>query len=310
MLADRRDHDVQVVQTLEGRTIAGFARGIRGSELEVPLIRVAPGSAGANVMARQLLFSQRKHAADHGLELVRVNDPHMSRDVRESLSLEHFVAHGEDWICRIRTGLVTAAEAGSPELLSRDGAIAFESAYWPVKVVEAEIETFLVPIKVVFAEALLDPGLAEQSLFPRQIGLGLNREHVYYRSTQNARGIRKGARVLWYVTGGSPVHPRGSVRAISRVADVVVGKPRTLYARFERFGVYSLEQVSRLKDGNGEVMAIRFVDTEVLESPMAIEALQNLWTANGERFFPPQSPTAIGEHMFRLVYRRSSRYAG
>jgi ribosomal protein S18 acetylase RimI-like enzyme len=307
MLADR-DHDVRVVQTLDGKTVAGFSRRTDGGELEVPFLRVVPGSVGANVIARQLLFAQRKFAADNDLESVRITDPHLSRDVREGLTLEHFSQEGEVWTCHVKTGLLPLPEVSADGRLPRDEAIAYEESFWPAKVVGAGIETFLVPIKVAFAEALLDPGLAEQSLIRRQLGLGLNREHVYYRSTRNARGIRKGSRILWYVTGDSPVHSSGSVRAVSHVADVVVGRPRSLHARFQRFGVYSLKQVSAAQDRNGEVMALRFVDTEVLEAPLDLGSLKELRSENGERFVAPQSPTAISEHMFCLVYERSSRY--
>lgn len=307
MLANR-DHEVQVIQTQDGRTIAGFARRAVAGELEVPFIRVVPGSPGANVVARQLLFAQRRYAADNDLALVRIVDPHMSRDVREALNREQFAPEADSWVCAVKTGLHTAPEAGGTERLSRDAAVVFEEKFWPVKVVGAGIEAFLVPIKVAFAEALLDLGLAERSLIPRQLGLGLNREHVYYRSTRNDRGIRKGSRILWYVTGDSPGHSRGAVRAVSRVAEVVVGRPRSLHARFERFGVYSVEQVSASQDRNGEVMALRFVDTEVFERPLDLGSLREMWSENGGRFVAPQSPTAISEHMFCLIYERSSRY--
>jgi ribosomal protein S18 acetylase RimI-like enzyme len=307
MLADR-DHDVNVVQTSDGKTVAGFARRTDGGQLEVPFIRVVPGSVGANVIARHLLFAQRKFAADNDLEAVRIADPHPSRDVREALGLEHFSREGEVWTCQVKTGLLASPEVSADGRLTRDEAIDFEEECWPAKVVGAGIETFLVPIKVAFAEALLDPGFAGRSLIPRQLGLGLNREHVYYRSPRNARGIRKGSRILWYVTGDSPGHSRGSIRAVSQVAEVAVSRPRSVHARFERLGVYSLAQVSAAQDRKGEVMALRFVDTEVLDTPLDLGALSELWSENGERFLAPPSPTEISEHMFCLVYERSSRY--
>jgi ribosomal protein S18 acetylase RimI-like enzyme len=307
MLADR-DHDVQVIQTSDRKTIGGFARRMDGGELEVPFIRVVPGSVGSGVIARQLLFAQRKFAADNDLGAVRITDPHPSRDVREMLGAEHFSQEGGVWTCRVKTGLLTVPEVSADGRLARDEAIDFEEEFWPAKVVGAGIETFLVPIRVPFAEALLDPGLAERSLIPRQLGLGLNREHVYYRNPLNERGIRQGSRILWYVTGDSPGHSSGSVRAVSRVAEVVVGRPRSVHARLKRFGVYTREQVSAAQDRKGEVMALRFVDTEVLERPLDLRLLRDLWSENGDRFVAPQSPTPIDERMFCLVYDRSSRY--
>lgn len=185
----------------------------------------------------------------------------------------------------------------------------YEDRFWPAKILGAEVRTYLAPIKSYFAEELLDPRLAERSLFPRQLGLGLNREHIYYRNPQNDRGIAAGDRILWYVSGGLTAQRRGEIRAISQVADVVIGRPRTLHARFERFGVYSLEQVLECTDRNGEVMAIRFVNTEILERPLGLDEIEVLGAEHGERFLAPQSPSLISEHMFCLLYQRSSAYA-
>jgi hypothetical protein len=264
---------------------------------------------GANVIARQLVFGQRKRAADSRLLGVRITDPHISRDIRAVLKSERFEESAGIWVCQVRTGIVKAQDVGVDEGLSSTAAIDFEDKFWPVKVSGAEISTYLVPIKVAFAEALFDLNLAEQSLLPRQLGLGLDREHVYYRSTQNSRGLAAGARILWYVTGDTRVHSRGSVRAVSQVADVVTGRPRSLHARFERFGVYSAEQVSRGSDRNGNVMALRFANTEVLRHPLSLDELASMWNESGERFFPPQSPVLISERMFCLLYERSSAYA-
>lgn len=308
MLADRQNHEVQVVEDVDGRIVAGFARRRTDQALEIPLLRVAAGERGADVIARQLVFDQRKHAADLGCQTVRVPDPHAPRAIRDALKLEHFEEDQQGWTCRVRTGILKAGEIGIDGPLSLEKAVRYEDTFWPAKVIEVEVPTYIVPIKVSAAEALLDAGFSEQTLVPRQLGLGLDREHVYYRSTQNARGISPGARILWYVTGDAPVHPRGSIRAISQVADVVTGRPKSLHARFERFGVYLLEQVSALADGNGEVMALRFTNTEVLERPVLIDDLETIWEQQGDRFYAPQSPTLIDERMFVLLYGRSSRY--
>lgn len=309
MLADRESYDVQAVKAADGRIVAGFARRVTDGGLEVPFIRVAPRERGLNVIARQLVFGQRKQAADLKLEEARITDPHLSRGIREVLKLEHFEEEGEGWTARVKTGLLKADEIGVDGPLSKEKAIQYEDTFWPAKVIGAEVPTYIVPIKVPYAEALLDAGFSEQSLLPRQLGLGLDREHVYYRRTRNDRGIAPGARILWYVTGDAPVHPRGSIRAVSQVADVVTGRPRSLHARFKRFGVYSLEQVSATADGNGEVMALRFANTEVLERPLSVDDLQAIWEQQDDRFYAPQSPTLIDEHMFALLYSRSSRYA-
>jgi predicted nucleic acid-binding protein/ribosomal protein S18 acetylase RimI-like enzyme len=305
ILADRSNHEVQVIKATDGRVIAGFARRVVNQGLEVSFLRVAP-QPGSNVVARQLVFAQRKRAADLRLEEARITDPHASKDVQDVLKSEHFEETAGGWTSYVKVGLEDVAQVDlqHPRPMT---ASEYEDRYWPAKIVGAGVPSYLVPIKIPFAE---DLGLAEPTLLPRELGLGLNREHVYYRSTQNDRGISPGARILWYVSGGTPAQPRGAIRAVSHVADVVVGPPRTLHARFERFGVYSLEEVLELADGNGNVMALRFVNTEILDRPIDLDELKALWATEGRRFVAPVSPALLDEHMFRLLYRRSSAYAG
>lgn len=304
IFADRRNSEIQVVQGTDGRVIAGFARRVVGKHLEVPFVRVVP-QPGTNVIARQILFAQRKQAADLKLEAARITDPHLSKSIREALKREHFDEEGAHWTAHVTTGFVDVdrLRRGRARPISPSD---YEDRYWPAKVKGASIPTYLVPIKVAFAEEL---GLAENTLLPRQLDLGLSREHVYYRRTQNDRGISPGARILWYVSGGTRAQPRGAVRAVSQVAEVAIGRPRTLHARFQRFGVYSLEQVLELADGTGKVMALRFVNTELLDRPPDLDDLKTLWNGEGESFLAPRSPTLIGEHMFCLLYQRSSAYA-
>jgi ribosomal protein S18 acetylase RimI-like enzyme/predicted nucleic acid-binding protein len=307
-LADTEGHEVRIVQTPQGRTVGGFVRRPCEDRIEVPLLRVISGWDGAHAMARQLVFAQRQSAADRGASRVVITDPCLSRECLAALSAESFEQEGDGWSCHVQRGVVDAREMFPHDRVEPVEAAALEAQRWPLKVSGTGISTYAVAIKVAFAEALLDPALAAQTLLPRQVGLGLNREHVYYRSPANSRGIARGSRIVWYVTGDSPVHSRGAIRAISQVADVVVGRPRSLFARFERFGVYNVEQVCGEADRNGKVMAIRFSDTEVLERPLGLDELSQLWSGQGERFLAPQSPTRISEHMFCLLYRRSSRY--
>jgi ribosomal protein S18 acetylase RimI-like enzyme/predicted nucleic acid-binding protein len=304
IFADRQNFEVQVVRATDGRIIAGFARRIVDRRLEIPFMRVA-AQAGSNVVARQLLFAQRKHTADLRLGEARLTDPHPSKNVQEVLKSEHFEETAGGWTSHIETGFVDFDQLDLQDPSPMTPA-EYEDRYWPAKIVGAEVSSYLVPIRVPFAEAL---GLAEQTLLPRELGLGLNREHVYYRRVQNDRGIAPGARILWYVSGGTRAQPRGVVRAVSQVAEVAIDRPRTLHARFERFGVYSLEQVLALEDGKGQVMALRFVNTEIFERPLDLDELEDLWSEEGQRFLAPRSPSSIGERMFCLLYQRSSSYA-
>lgn len=307
MLADTRSHETEAVRTADGSIVAGFIRTSRAPDLDVPLLRVAPGAQAASVLARQLVYAQRAEAARRGAKSVVVSDPAPSRDVLDALRTEGFTTRDCRWSCEVSPGLHRASDL-SAVADAAEGA-RFERTNWPGRVLDAGIVTYLVPINVSFAADLVDPGLAEGAMFKRDAFLGLAREHVYYRSIRNHRGIHPGARILWYVTGVNQVHRRSSIRAVSQVAEVRCGDPAHLFSRFERFGVYSKAQVIATAGTAGKVMAIRFVDTETFETPLNLDELRAIAGLSGEAFVPSPGPSILSEHMFASIYSRSSRYA-
>jgi ribosomal protein S18 acetylase RimI-like enzyme len=310
--ADPAEHEASLVLDDEGRPLGLVGRHADRGRLEVALIRVAHGGQLQDALARQLVHLQRQAAADRGIAKILVNDPYPSPPVTLALTAEGFLAANGGWSCRVDRGLHDVADVGGldrdhPQLAAE--AAAAERKRWPLKITGAGIPTYLVPIKLTWAERLFDTGLAEQTLLPRSSSLGLSREHVYYRSPHNHRQIGPGARILWYVTGAGPTQHEAHIRAVSQVMEVVTGRPRTLHRRFNRLGVYTEADVQKVASRQGEVMAIRFVDTELLERPISRSQLNQMWQELGEEFHPPQCPVPIGERMFRPIYRRASRYA-
>jgi len=178
-----------------------------------------------------------------------------------------------------------------------------------LKITGGELATFMISVHPVWAEQLFDTNLAAATLFGRRLDLGLSREHVYYRGAGWAGGLAHPARILWYVKGGTPGHPVGHLRATSQLAEVVVGRPRTLHQRFARLGVWTEQQVCDAASENNTVMALRFTDTEVFERPLDLTTLNQVYQTAGGTFRAPQSPQRVGEHMFCLLYRRASAHA-
>ena len=88
-----------------------------------------------------------------------------------------------------------------------------------------------------------------------------------------------------------------------------MGPAANMYYRYSRLGVWNLDAVSRATNSQGRVMALRFGDTEVLQAPLALAELEELYSETGERFTAPQSPRRVPERLFRLLYERTSAYA-
>src|SRR5205814_8086933 len=112
-----------------------------------------------------------------------------------------------------------ARQAGVPEpapLRSDMPAVAaaeLERIWWPAKITDSRLPTYMIPIQQAFSVDLLGVPHA----FLRDDALGLAREHVYYRSPKGLR-IQAPARLLWYISGsGAGVAYQPGVVACSQL---------------------------------------------------------------------------------------------
>lgn len=312
-LADPATYETEVIRSESGRLVGAVVRRMGKSVIDVEAMRVSGGDRTSYAVARQLAFLQRERAATLRITRVVVADRHPSQAVRYAMAEEGYHQDGEGWVCNVITG-VAALESLNVDnvpvgLPARAIAGVIERERWPLKVIGAGVPAFVVPIRPHWAEQLFDSQLAAGTLFGRDAGLGLSREHVYYRKPRNSNGIAPPARLLWYVSGKSGGQPQGSIRAVSQLAEVVVDRPLTVYQRFERLGVYNQAQVKDAADEHGRVMALRFVGTELFSKPIGLSRIRAMFAAEGSSFVAPMSPRKIDEQLFVALYREASAYA-
>lgn len=312
-LADPTSHEAIVVRSGQGGLLGGVVRRCDEASIDVQAMRVRGADRTSYAVARQLAFLQREHAAATGAPVVNVTDQHMSQAVRYALADEGYQRDDGRWSCEVDVGVKpfndvdrTAFSDGTSRTAI---AGAIEHDRWPLKVIDADIPTFVVPIRPQWAEQLFDSQMASATLFGRDAGLGMSREHVYYRRPRNSGGISPPARLLWYVSGRWNGQSEGSIRAVSNLAEVVVDRPLTVYQRFERLGIYRQDQVLDAADDRGLVMAMRFIDTELFAKPLPLSCLRTMFEAKGETFVAPMSPRRLDEQFFLAIYREASVYA-
>ena len=313
-LAQPAVYEALAVSDAAGTLVGGVVRQRDGDTIDVYLMRVGGNDRLSYAVARQLAYLQRCELADSGRSgRVVVQDQHPSGPVRYALGLEGYQWTDEGWVSEVRQG--SHAINDLPEVPSVRGSDAVERAaaverrLWPVKVTGADLSTFVVPIRPAWAEQLFDSALAARTLFGRELGLGLSREHVYYRKPRNANGIAAPARLLWYVSGRTSGQSEGSIRAVSQLAEVSIGRPLTIHQRFARLGVYDANQVRDAADDRGRVMALRFTNTELFAKPIGLSDVRSIARGEGTSFVAPRSPRRIGEQLFIRLYREASEYA-
>ena len=297
--------------------LVGFAASSHTiDEVLVPFLRTAPHHL-ESTLARQLLLILRQEARQLKVPRIRITDPHMRATVRRALADEGYLQDGSTWVgavidmCGSWAEIVDAARAvlpASAESLLADMtgrkptatlASWVEHAWWPAKPLDADLPTYIIPIKPTWTDDLF--GLND-TLFARPDQLGMSREHVYYRSPR-PQPVTSPGRVLWYASGAN----RGGIGAIvacSRLTDVVTDSPAALHAQFHHLGVWKLHQIEAAA-AKGLACALRFADTEILPHPVSWERLRAL-TA-GRPVGTLQSPTKIDSATFAAIYQEGSR---
>lgn len=200
--------------------------------------------------------------------------------------------------------IVAARHASVPEPASlRSGmpaiaAAALERAWWPVKILDSDLASYLIPIQQRFSADLLG---TPDTLIPRDDALGLAIEHVYYRGSGGTR-MSPPARLLWYMSeGGRGVSHPASVIAYSQLDTVVDGDPRELHSRYQHLGVWRQETVERASRSGG-VQALRFTHTEIFPHPISRQRFQQLSLIHGTSGRAPQGPRPISTALFAALY--------
>ncbi|MCY4370673.1 MAG: GNAT family N-acetyltransferase [bacterium] len=299
---------ITIVRTENGNDIATAISHIANNILIVSVLRLAGEDRLYNTVGRQLCFLIKAYALDRGLLSIRVMDQYISSTLEESLYDEGYLRNGTKWTYTITTGVVPIHEVYDEDISESDIAL-HEHQSWPAKLLGGGLKTFVIPIRPPFAEQLFDTLSAERTLFGRSTELGISREHVYYRSWRAAQGLAAPARILWYVSGTTPYQSEGHIRAVSQLREIQIGQALTLYRRFARLGVYTDADVIKAASDDGRVMALRFIDTEVFDSPVSLTQACDMAASLDETFRAPQSPSPVTEAFFAAVYERGSRYA-
>jgi len=92
----------------------------------------------------------------------------------------------------------------------------------------------------------------------------------------------------------------------SRLDEVVVDTPETLFRTFEHLGVYGLSEVRAAAGQSGRAMALRFSDTEIFPKPVTLRRLNALSQGLGLRLSLMQL-TKISNGLFQAVYEEGHR---
>ena len=275
----------------------------KNNELEIPLLRVSNNPLSAT-LARHIIFKSILLSANENRQFTRITDPYLEEAVIKAIQEDNFIRVNNGWL-KINLAVAETAselsirfndigsclsqeynfcmkiaESLNSESLIKDikASADFEKFLFPAKIIDSEINNFIIPIQPRWAQDLFDEYLAQQILLLGQKKeLAFNREAVYYKSAKNSGGLNAPGRILWYVSEDKYNSYCGisSIRACSFIDEVIIGKPKELYQRFQRLGVYKLDDIMKIpQDKNGDIIAIRFSNTELFKYPVPLKKVQ------------------------------------
>ena len=328
-LAEPHIFETNIVQNRAGQPLALMVyKRNKPRELEIPIFRLVPNILSAT-LARYLILNMILNSSNEKRILTQITDYCLSDEVVDALQENGFMSIDNYWIKANLLVADTTKEFISMLIgLNTDWPHAnqyfqhlvdmlntihnnlqrtldVEQFLWPAKLTDIDMPTFMVPIWSDWAMQLFDFELAKQDLFGSEQSLIWNVENVYYCTIHKM--LSAPARVLWYVSQGSG-HYQGamSIRACSYIDEIVIDKPKPLYSRFKRLGVYQWHDVFEVAGQNldQKIMAFRFSHTEVFENPINREELQQIWKEETGKNFQIYSPISISNQLFfRLYYK-------
>ncbi|PZV06031.1 MAG: hypothetical protein DCF32_10440 [Leptolyngbya sp.] len=178
-----------------------------------------------------------------------------------------------------------------------------ERAIFPGKITDSLIPNFVIPIKPWWAKDLFDEELAEQVIWGAHSILALRRELIYYRSKMASGGLKAPGRILWYVSQDKEFEKANvtlsAIRACSYIDEIIIDKPKPLYKKFKRLGIYKFDDLVTVSKGQDkELMAIRFSNTELFKQPIRLKEAEKLIGKN----IHIQAPIKIDARSFELIY--------
>ncbi len=302
------------------------------SRLNIPLIRIVhsafPGTLLRHLLRRVILLSVAEQRP-----FVCVTDDEEQTGLQDALQESGYTAIGKEWVkcsmqltsdstdllAKIRSiseqfpdmNVLDPIAASLSEGIERQDPLIFydlERRLWPTKILDANIPTYIIPIRPEWAQHLFDEHIARQTLWGSTEDLALRNENVYYRNKRSSYEMTSPARILWYVSRSK--HLRGSmaIRACSFLDEVVVGPAKTLYHQFERLGVYDWKDVLRTARGSAEnhIMALKFSHTAMLPEPVDLSTVREILEEEEGKLPVLQSPQRITPRTFARILQAAN----
>lgn len=276
--------------------------------LTIRVIRLKKSIKHMHTLSIHVIESILQSAIADGIEYVSVTDKSCGRIVEQALISAGFQIRNGILVKPTGTGFLATSEALKLACISENvkvnetNLLELEHALWPIKLDDLKIPVYIIPIKPVWACKLISTRGHKLSLFGKHYAMSQTRR-AYYRSSKGIQ-IKFPGRIIWYTSTNDNLGPSKCAIGLSFINQVETGTAKELYKKFERFGVYTWDDLSRLtgNDPNAKLMAIEFSKTEIFNNMPTYKFLSSTINNYERRNFNPVSPFEICHASFKKIY--------
>lgn len=320
-----KDGQIKVIISPERQFAAVYAIYQEDGNSVIPFIRLKKSQL-FNTLFYQLLVELIRTSCSIGKQYLQLNEQYLTSEQLLILDENGFYRKNDSWVKNSIRELDSFDKIFSRHNLSVDGSIFaheikmikshpnhdvrlqlttdLEKKLWPVKFDDLDIPTFIVPIRPLWAWQLFDYLSSNEQLFGAPPELSWSKNNVYYRSVRpNVEQIP--ARILWYVSYQANISRSKCIVGCSYLNEISVGRPKTLFSSFRRFGIYKWKEIFELagKKINQEIKALQFSDTEIFVKTISFSETNEIMQSFG---YSPQtfvSPVKVNRDVFNAIYR-------
>ena len=310
-LVDPNRYECQLLQSGGEKEVVAIRVLSRDSSkiLTAPLVRLAH-SANQLQFGRFLIADTVSRAISENMDMVKFNSLNLAPRLVTDLLEIGFTECNDCFVrfcfsrCLERTEVLSAIAELCPEAIGNYYNMSdydLERHCSPLSLAVNQ-NHFLIPIKPSYAMSLVDIQQSGEDLFGGKTSVLIRWDHVYYRTKNCHRMLTSPSRILWYVS-----KPKSQTVAVSHLDEVEIGTPKSLFKKFEKFGILDWKEIYEICDGDieKEIMALKFSHTFPFRKPILLNEIKTVFAEDGVGLWlqsPSKIPVEIFQKLFQLGY--------
>lgn len=320
--ADIKNSRTKVIRDRENRILGVWICELKKDKLNIPVLRTTKSKL-SNTLFKQLVSETINFAIQSGKHLIIISDKYVDTTDQETLESMGFILQHHSWVKFAANKIIDSRKLFEIPMVNtlidqkkvmgkllhpnfNEFRFKLERKLWPLKFIDIDIPTYIVPIKPYWASQLFDHYSANDSVFGAEASLVWNRENIYYRNIKPVSEKPNG-RLLWY---SSTSKDKAAIRtnaivACSYLDEVHTGEAKELFGRFRHYGVYKWSNIIKLakNDAHNRIKALKFSDTEVFKNTISFEQVNKVLIKYGRKKNTFTAPLEISNELFLEIYK-------